>query len=94
MRIRAGTSYFCARTDGELWSLGQAPTRCAGAQGGLRQRRRERPILPVATRNGFESRRASKSSQSEAIEITRLKLDNLEDRPRTACGRDTARMGA
>ncbi len=77
-----GRFLFLREDGGELWSLGQAPTRCAKAKAALSSEG-ENCLIFLTCANGFDVEARVTLAANEAIEITHLKVVNREDRPRT-----------
>ncbi|WP_424363790.1 hypothetical protein [Methylocystis parvus] len=76
-----GRFLFLREEGGELWSVGEAPTRCPGACGKLSDAG-ENCLFFMAEQNGFAIEATVSLSPDEAVEVQRLKIVNLEPRPR------------
>lgn len=76
-----GRFLFLREDGGELWSIGEAPTRCRAAQASLTDAG-ENCLFFMAERNGFAIEARVSLAADEAVEITRLKIVNLEQRHR------------
>ncbi|MEF3365094.1 glycosyl transferase family 36 [Methylocystis sp. 9N] len=76
-----GRFLFLREDGGELWSIGEAPTRCPSAQASLTDAG-ENCLFFMAERNGFAIEARVSLSADEAVEITRLKIVNLDQRAR------------
>ncbi|WP_442753386.1 GH36-type glycosyl hydrolase domain-containing protein [Methylocystis sp. JAN1] len=76
-----GRFLFLREEGGELWSVGEAPTRCPGACGKLSDAG-ENCLFFMAEQNGFAVEVSVSLSPDEAVEIQRLKIVNLEPRAR------------
>ncbi|MDE2579476.1 MAG: glycosyl transferase family 36 [Hyphomicrobiales bacterium] len=75
-----GKFVYFREGDGSLWSLGAAPTHAGGA---LETRRLSPTQLFIAhTHNGLRAEAIIETADGEPLEITRLKLVNLDQRPR------------
>ena len=79
--IRAGDSCSCARTEGPCGRSGQAPTCGVGVKATLIDEGDNR-LFFQCRQQGFDVEARVALSSSEAVETTRLKLINLEKRPR------------
>ena len=88
-----GRFLFLREEGGELWSLGEAPTRCPGACAKLTDAG-ENCLFFIAENNGFALEERVSLAADEAVEIQHLKIVNLESRPRKAHARLAARMGS
>ena len=75
-----GKFIYFREGDGELWSLGNAP--CPGGDETRLQRLSPTELFLTRTRNGVRVEATIEVVEGEAIEVTRLKLVNLERRPR------------
>ncbi len=75
-----GKFIYFREGDGELWSLGNAP--CPGGEETRLQRLSPTQLFLTRTRAGIRVEATIEVVQGEAVEVTRLKLVNLEQRPR------------
>ena len=75
-----GRFLFMREEGGELWSLGEAPTRC-GSSANLTDAG-ENCLFLMAEQNGFAVEAQVSLAPDEAVEITRLRIVNLEPRAR------------
>lgn len=74
--------FLFLREDGqELWSVGEAPTRCPGACASLSDAG-ENCLFFMAERNGFAVESRVSLAPDEAVEIQHLRIVNLEPRAR------------
>lgn len=76
-----GRFLFLREDGGELWSVGEAPTRCPGACANLVDAG-ENCLFFMAENNGFAVEARVSLAPDEAVEIQHLKIVNLEPRPR------------
>jgi len=76
-----GRFLFLREDGGELWSLGQAPTCCVAAKAALSSEG-ENCLFVLAEHNGFAIEAKVSLAPDEAVEIMRLRIVNLEQRPR------------
>jgi len=76
-----GRFLFLREDGGELWSVGEAPTRCPGACGQLSEAG-ENCLFFMAEQNGFAVEVRVSLAPDEAVEIQHLKIVNLEPRAR------------
>jgi cyclic beta-1,2-glucan synthetase len=76
-----GRFLFLREDGGPLWSLGQAPTHCLGDKATLIDEGDNRLFFQCRQR-GFDVEARVALSSGEAVETMRLKLTNLEKRPR------------
>ena len=76
-----GRFLFLREDGGELWSIGEAPTRCASARASLTDAG-ENCLFFMAEKNGFAVEARVSLAADEAVEITHLKIVNLEARAR------------
>lgn len=76
-----GRFIYLREDGGELWSLGDAATRCPGASATLTDAG-ENCLFLMAERNGFAIEAQISLAPDEAVEITRLRIVNLENRAR------------
>ena len=76
-----GKFIYLREGDGELWSLGAAPV-FAGGEDTQMQRTSPTELFIARTRQGLRVEATIEVVEGEAVEITRLKLINLERRPR------------
>jgi cyclic beta-1,2-glucan synthetase len=76
-----GRFLFLREDGGELWSIGEAPTCCRATQASLTEAG-ENCLFFMAERNGFAIEARVSLAADEAVEITRLKIVNLEQRHR------------
>jgi cyclic beta-1,2-glucan synthetase len=76
-----GRFLFLREDGGELWSIGEAPTRCRAAQASLTDAG-ENCLFFMAERNGFAVEARVSLAADEAVEVTQLKIVNLEQRHR------------
>jgi cyclic beta-1,2-glucan synthetase len=76
-----GRFLFLREGDGPLWSLGQAPTCGVGAKAALTSEGENR-LLFQCRQQGFDVEAHVALASNEAVETTRLRLVNLEQRPR------------
>jgi cyclic beta-1,2-glucan synthetase len=76
-----GRFLFLREGEGELWSLGQAPTCCAAAKAALTSEG-ENCLFFLSENNGFAIEAKVSLAADEAVEIMRLRIVNLEQRPR------------
>ena len=76
-----GRFLFLREDGGELWSIGEAPTRCASARATLNDAG-ENCLFFIAEQNGFAVEARVSLAADEAVEITHLKIVNLERRAR------------
>lgn len=77
-----GKFLYFREGDGELWSLGAAPVVCANADTAL-QRISPTSLFLSQTRNGLRVEATIEVADGEPVEITRVKLVNLERRARS-----------
>lgn len=75
-----GKFIYFREGEGELWSLGNAP--CHGGDETRLQRLSPTELFLPRTRNGIRVEATIEVVEGEAVEIMRLKLVNLERRPR------------
>ncbi|MGJ0393399.1 MAG: GH36-type glycosyl hydrolase domain-containing protein [Methylocystis sp.] len=76
-----GRFLFLREEGGELWSVGEAPTRCPGAYANLTDAG-ENCLFFIAEQNGFAVEVRVSLAPDEAVEIQRVEIVNLEPRPR------------
>lgn len=76
-----GRFLFLREAGGELWSVGEAPTRCPGACARLTDAG-ENCLFFMAENNGFAVEARVSLAPDEAVEIQHLKIVNLEPRAR------------
>ncbi len=76
-----GRFLFLREEGGELWSVGEAPTRCAAARAKLTDAG-ENCLFFMAEQNGFAIEARVSLAADEAVEIQRLRIVNLEPRAR------------
>lgn len=76
-----GRFLFLREEGGELWSVGEAPTRCPGACAKLTDAG-ENCLFFIAENNGFAVEERISLAADEAVEIQHLKIINLESRAR------------
>jgi cyclic beta-1,2-glucan synthetase len=76
-----GRFLFLREQGGGLWSVGDAPTRC-GVPCGKLVDADENCLFYMAEQNGFAVESRVSLAPDEAVEIKRLKIVNLEARPR------------
>ncbi|BDV34106.1 GH36-type glycosyl hydrolase domain-containing protein [Methylocystis iwaonis] len=76
-----GRFLFLREDGGELWSVGEAPTRCPGACAQLTDAG-ENCLFFIAEQNGFAVEARVSLAPDEAVEIQHIKVVNLEQRPR------------
>ena len=89
-----GRFLFLREEGGELWSLGEAPTALSRRASHRSQTRARTACSSWPSKTASRSKRRSRSRADEAVEITRLKIVNLEQRPRKLTLAIAARMGA
>lgn len=77
-----GRFLFLREDGGQLWSIGEAPTRCAAAKATLTCAG-ENCLFFIAEQNGFAVELRVSLAADEAVEITHLRIVNLEPRTRT-----------
>ncbi len=75
-----GRFVYLREEGGELWSLGEAPTRC-GAAATLNDAG-ENCLFLMTEQNGFAVEARVSLAADEAVEVTRLRIVNLEPRAR------------
>ena len=76
-----GRFLFLREDGGDLWSIGEAPTRCAAARATLTDAG-ENCLFFMAEQNGFAIEARVSLAPDEAVEITHLRIVNLEARAR------------
>ncbi len=76
-----GRFLFLREEGGELWSVGEAPTRCPGVSAKLTDAG-ENCLFFIAEQNGFAVEARVSLAPDEAVEIQHLKIVNLESRAR------------
>lgn len=76
-----GRFLFLREDGGKLWSIGDAPTRCAAHSATLAEAG-ENCLFFMAEQNGFAVEARVSLAADEAVEITHLKIVNLEPRAR------------
>ncbi|WP_036280859.1 GH36-type glycosyl hydrolase domain-containing protein [Methylocystis sp. ATCC 49242] len=76
-----GRFLFLREESGELWSIGEAPTRCAAHRATLTDAG-ENCLFFMAERNGFAVEARVSLAPDEAVEITHLRIVNLQQRGR------------
>ncbi|MGJ0506190.1 MAG: GH36-type glycosyl hydrolase domain-containing protein [Methylocystis sp.] len=76
-----GRFLFLREAGGELWSVGEAPTRCPGACAKLTDAG-ENCLFFMAENNGFAVETRISLAADEAVEIQHLKIVNLQSRAR------------
>jgi len=76
-----GRFLFLREDSGELWSIGEAPTRCISHRATLTDAG-ENCLFFMAEQNGFAVEARVALAPDEAVEITRLRIVNLEPRAR------------
>ncbi len=76
-----GRFIFLREGDGPLWSLGQAPT-CGVASKATLTREGENCLFFACSQQGFDVEAKVTLAPNETIELTRLRLVNLEQRDR------------